>query len=77
MSAQKNEDYCLTINSREGQQHPLTSLILTEVTAAGSAGRSLSETYLLRCGHEVDGGVVAVVLLRQAEGELVVDEEGV
>lgn len=33
--------------------------------------------YLLRRGHEVDGGVVAVVLLRQAEGELVVDEEGV
>lgn len=34
-------------------------------------------TYLLRCGHKVDGGVVAVVLLREAEGELVVDEEGV
>lgn len=33
--------------------------------------------YLLGRGHEVDGGVVAVVLLRQAEGELVVDEERV
>lgn len=34
-------------------------------------------TYLLRRGHKVDGGVVAVVLLREAEGKLVVDEEGV
>lgn len=34
-------------------------------------------TYLLGRGHEVDGGVVAVVLLREAEGELVVDEERV
>lgn len=39
------------------------SLILIKVTAAVTVGRSLSETYLLRCGHEVDGGVVAVVLL--------------
>lgn len=46
-------------------------------TAVGTVGRSLSDTYLLRCGHEVDGGVVAVVLLRQAEGELVVDEQRV
>ena len=45
--------------------------------AALAAGPVLSETYLLRCGHKVDGGVVAVVLLRQAEGELVVDEERV
>lgn len=34
-------------------------------------------TYLLRCGHKVNGGVVAVVLLREAEGELVVYQEGV
>lgn len=34
-------------------------------------------TYLLGRGHEVDGGVVAVVLLREAEGELVVDEQRV
>lgn len=42
-----------------------------------TARRSRPQTYLLGCGHEVDGGVVAVVLLRQAEGELVVDEERV
>lgn len=53
------------------------SLILIKVTAAVAVGRSQSETYLLRCGHEVDGGVVAVVFLRQAEGELVVDEKRV
>lgn len=41
------------------------------------AVRSGTQTYLLGRGHEVDGGVVAVVLLRQAEGELVVDEERV
>lgn len=42
-----------------------------------TVGRLQSETYLLRCSHEVDGGVVAVVLLRQAEGELVVDQESI
>lgn len=42
-----------------------------------TARRSRPQTNLLRRGHEVDGGVVAVVLLRQAEGELVVDEERV
>lgn len=31
--------------------------------------------YLFRCSHEVDGGVVAVVFLKQAEGELVVDQQ--
>lgn len=40
-----------------------------------TAVRSGTQTYLLGRGHKVDGGVVAVVLLRQAEGELVVDEE--
>lgn len=41
-----------------------------------SRGRRGS-TYLIRRGHKVDGGVVAVVLLCEAEGELVVDEEEV
>lgn len=47
------------------------------MTAAVAVGCSLLDTYLLRCGHKVDGRVVAVVFLRQAEGELVVDEERV
>lgn len=47
------------------------------ITVKVTAGRSGWRAYLLRCGHEVDGGVVAVVLLRQAEGELVIDEERV
>lgn len=36
---------------------------------------SVSVCYLFRCSHEVDGGVVAVVFLKQAEGELVVDQQ--
>ena len=55
----------------------LQCLILIKVTGALTAGRSASYSYLLRRGHEVDGGVVSVVLLRQAEGELVVDEQRV
>jgi len=32
-------------------------------------------SYLFRCGHEVDGSVVAVILLKQAEGELVINQQ--
>lgn len=35
----------------------------------------LTKTYLIGSGHKVYSSVVAVILLRQAEGELVVDEE--
>lgn len=45
-------------------------------TAAAAEG-SVSETYLFRCGHKVDGSVVAIILLRHAEGKLVVDDESV
>lgn len=29
--------------------------------------------YLLRCSHEVDGSVVAIILLQQAKGELIIN----
>lgn len=32
-------------------------------------------TDLFRGGHEVDGGVVVVILLEKAEGELVVNQQ--
>lgn len=32
-------------------------------------------TYLFRCSHKVDGGVVAVVFLEQTEGELVINQQ--
>ena len=31
--------------------------------------------YLFGCSHEVDGRVVTVVFLQQAEGELVIDQQ--
>ena len=31
--------------------------------------------YLFRSSHEVNGGVVVVVVLKQAEGKLVVDQQ--
>lgn len=31
--------------------------------------------YLFRCSHEVDGGVVAVIFLKQAECKLVIDQQ--
>lgn len=73
----------LTITEGDKKKNPIIittitkCFILIQQTAAAAVRRSLTETYLLRCGHEVDGGVVAVVLLRQAEGELVVDEQRV
>lgn len=34
-----------------------------------------STGYLLRWGHEVDGGVVIIIFLDETEGELVVDQQ--
>lgn len=35
------------------------------------------KSYFIRCGHKIDGCVIAIILLGQAEGELIVNKKSV
>lgn len=35
------------------------------------------KSYFIRCSHKIDGCVIAVILLGQAKGELIVNKKGI